>query len=126
MNGIDFPIVIEEHGEVVDTSLHVMMFPWASDILAGIALQSLAVDIREDIELTIGVADGRCPDALTIYLLVVFKRESIIVEVETVEAITDVLPVHQVFRMEDDKSGHGVHRGACQIIVVADTKDIGI
>ena len=73
MNGIDFPIVIEEHGEVVDTSLHVMMFPWASDILAGIALQTLTVDICKDIELAVGITDGRSPDTLSIDLLMILQ-----------------------------------------------------
>ena len=94
MDGINLSVVIEKHGEVVDPSLHVVMLPRSPDILGGIALQALAVDIGEDIEQTIGITNSRCPDTLTVYLFVALKRESIIGEVEAVEAIRDILPVH--------------------------------
>ena len=28
--------------------------------------------------------------------------------------------------MEDDESGHGVHCGACEVVVIAHTEDVGI
>ena len=73
MNSIDLSIVIEEHGEVVDTSLHIMMLPRTSDVFAGVALQSLAVDISKDIELTVSITDGRSPDTLSIDLLMILQ-----------------------------------------------------
>ena len=45
MDGIDLPVVIEKHGEVVDVTLHVMVLPRTTDILGGVALQALAVDV---------------------------------------------------------------------------------
>ena len=126
MNGINLPIVVEKHGEIIDTSLHVMMLPGASDVLAGIALQTLAVDIGKDIELAVGITDGRRPDTLPINLLMILQREGIVVEVETVEAIADILPVHKIFRMQDDQAGHCMHSSTRQIIVITHTKDVGI
>ena len=126
MNGIYLPIVVEKHGEIIDTSLHVMMLPGASDVLAGIALQTLAVDIGKDIELAVGITDGRCPDTLPINLLMILQREGIVVEVETVEAIADILPVHKILRMQDDQARHRMHGSTCQIIVITYTKDVGV
>ena len=71
MDGVYFPVVVEEHAEVVDPALHVMVFPRSADILRGVTLQTLAVDVRENVELPVGIADGRCPDALAVNLLVV-------------------------------------------------------
>ena len=96
VDGIDLPVVVEEHAEVVDAALHVVVLPRAVDILRGIALQAFAVDVSEYIELPVGIAYGRCPYTLTVDLLMVLQREGIVVEVETVEAVADVLPVHEV------------------------------
>ena len=126
MNGIYLTIIIEEHREIVDTSLHVMMLPWTPDILAGIALQSLAVDIGKDIELTVGITDGRCPDSLPIDLLMILQREGIVREIKTIEAIADILPVHEILRMQDNQAGYRMHGGACQIIVITHTKNVRI
>ena len=126
MNGIYFPIVVEEHTQVVDTSLHVMVLPRSTDILRSIALQALAVDIRKHIELSVGIADGRSPHALTVYLLMILQREGIIVEVETIETVTDIFPVHQVLRVQNHQSWHGMHRRTSQIIVVAHPQDIRV
>ena len=94
MNSIDLAIIIKEHTQVVDTSLHIMVLPRTTNIFRGIALQPLAIDIRIDIELSVGITDARSPDTLSIDLLMVPQRESIIPEVKTVKAITDILPVH--------------------------------
>ena len=96
MDGIDLPIVVEEYAEVIDTPLHVMMLPWPADILGGVALQAFAVDVGKDIELAVCIAYGGCPDALTVDLLMILQREGIIREVETVEAVGDILPVHEI------------------------------
>ena len=96
VDGIDLAVVVEKHREVVDAPFHVMVLPRSADVLGGIALESLAIDVRKDIELSVGIADGRRPDTLTVNLLMVLQRESIVVEVETVKAITDILPVDQV------------------------------
>ena len=107
-------------------TLHVVVLPRPTDVLRGIALKALAVDVGKDIELAVGITDGWCPDTLTVDLLVVLQRESIVVEVETIKSIADVLPVDEVFGMEDDKSWHGVHCCAGEIVVVAHTEDVRI
>ena len=56
----------------------------------------------------------------------VFQGKLIIVEVKTVEAIANVLPVHQVLGMKYHKSWNRVHGGTRQIVVVTHTDDIGI
>ena len=73
MNGIDFPVIIEEYTKVVDTPLHIMVLPRATDILRGITLQALAIDIGKDIELPISISDSRSPDTLAVDLLVILE-----------------------------------------------------
>ena len=75
------------------------MFPWPLDVLACKALEAFAVDVGEDIKLSIGISDGRSPDALSVDLLVVLEGECIIGKVESVEAIADILPVDEVARV---------------------------
>ena len=125
MNGIHLPIV-EQHRQVVDVTLHVVMLPRAMNVFCCVALQALAIHVRIDIELSVGIADARCPHALTVNLLVVLQREAVVGEVEAVEAIGDVLPVHEVLRVQDDQPGHGVHRRTGQIVVVAHAQDVGV
>ena len=103
-----------------------MMGPRTFNTLAGVALQAFAVDIGEDIEATVGVADARCPDSLSIDFLVVLQREGFVIKIETVKAVTDVLPVHEVLGVEDDQSWHSVHRGSGEVVVVAHPKDIRV
>ena len=126
MDGVDFAIVVEEDAEVVDITFHVMVLPRSFNLLAGIALQSLAIDIGKDIEHAIGIADTGSPNALAVDLLMILQGKLIIGEVEAIEAVADVLPVDQILGMKDDKTGHSVHRGASQIIVIAHTEDVGV
>jgi len=118
MDGVNLTIIIEQDAQVVDTPLHIMMLPWSTNILGSIALQPLTIDIRVDIELSVGITDARSPDALSINLLMILQRESIIPEVKTVETVTDILPVHQVLGMKDDQSRHRMHSGAGKIVVI--------
>ena len=126
VDGINLAVVVEEHTQVIDIALHVVVCPGAADVLAGVALQALAIDVGEDIKLAVGIAYAGCPDALTVDFLVVLQREGIVGEVEAVEAVADVLPVHQILGMQDDQAGHGVHRGAGQIVVIAHPKDVRV
>ena len=126
MNGINLPVVIEEHAKVIDITLHIMVYPRTADILRRVALQPLAVDVREHIELSIGIADSRCPDTLTVDLLMILQCEPIIGEVKTVEAVAHILPVHQVLRMQNHQSWHRMHGGTSQIVVITHTDDIWV
>ena len=103
-----------------------MMRPRPMDILCRIALQALAIDVREHIELPVGIADARSPNALTIDFLVVLQRETILSEVKAVEAIGDVFPVDKVLRMKDDETRNGMHRRTSQIVIVAHAQDVGV
>ena len=96
MDGVDLAIVVEEHAQVVDVALHVMMLPGTADVFGCIALQTLAVDVGEHIELSVGIANAGSPDTLSVDFLVVFQREAVFGEVEAVEAVADVLPVDKV------------------------------
>ena len=87
MNGIDLPVIIEEHTEIVDTALHIMMLPRTTDILRGVALKTLAIDIGKDIELPIGISDSRSPDALAIDLLMVLQREGVVSKIKAIETV---------------------------------------
>ena len=97
MNGIDFPVIVKKHAKVVDVTLHVVVCPRSLDVLCCVALQAFSVNVGEHVELPVGITNARCPDALTVNLLVILQRESLVVEVKAVEAVRDVLPVHQVF-----------------------------
>ena len=106
--------------------LHVMVRPRAANILCSIALQALAVDIGKDVELPVGIADAGSPDALSVDLLVVLQGKLVFREIESVEAVGNVFPVHQVLRMQDDEPRHGVHRRTSQIVVITHTNDVGV
>ena len=77
MHGINLAIVIEEHREVVDIAINFMMSPRSLGTVRDINLQSMSVDVREDIELAVVIADGRCPDTLSVSLLAVSEIEVI-------------------------------------------------
>ena len=87
MNGIDLPVIIEKYTEVVDTALHIMMLPRTTDILRGVALKTLTIDIGKDIELPIGISDSRSPDALAIDLLMVLQREGVVSKIKAIETV---------------------------------------
>jgi hypothetical protein len=57
---------------------------------------------------------------------VILKRESIVVEVEAVEAIRYVFPIYQIFRVQYYQTGYGVHGSSGQIVVVTHTDDVRV
>jgi hypothetical protein len=57
---------------------------------------------------------------------VIFQRKGIIVEVEAVETIRDILPVHEILRVQYDQSWHSMHSGSREVVVVANTEDIWV
>ena len=126
VDGIHLAVIIEEHAQVVDVSAHVLMFPRSVYILGGVALQPLTVDVGIHIELSVGIADAGCPHPLSVNFFVVAQGEGIVVEIEPVEAIRDVLPVHQVSRVQDNQAWHGVHGGSGEVVVVAHAQDVGV
>ena len=125
MDGV-YLVVVEENGEVVDVALYHYMLPWTTNIVGNISLKSLAVDISKYIEFTFVIADARSPYALTINLFAANKREGRVVEVEAVEAIANLLPVYEVFGMQDVYSWYCVHGSTSKIVVVANTQDVGV
>ena len=70
--------------------------------------------------------DGRCPDALAVDFLVVLQGESIIIKIKTFETVADVFPINKVSGMKNHKSRHSMHRGTCQVVVIAHTEDVRI
>jgi hypothetical protein len=71
MDGINLAIVIEKYAQVIDISLHVLVLPRTTDIFGSITLQPFSIYIRKEIELSVSISYGRCPDALTVYLLMI-------------------------------------------------------
>ena len=126
VNGIDFPVIIKQYAQIVDSSLHIMVLPRTFRFLASKALQTFSVDIREDIEHSVVVSDTWSPDALAIYFLAVFQGKSIVVEIETVKAIGNVLPVYQILGVHEHQSRNGVHCCASQIVIIAHANHVGI
>ena len=126
MDSIHLTIVVEEHTKVVDVSLHVVVLPRTANVFRGVALQSLAVHVGINIKLSVGITDARSPDALSVYLLMIFQRKAVFWKIKAVEAVAHILPVYEVLGMEYNQSWHGVHGGTCQIIVVAHTKYVWV
>ena len=77
VNGINLTILIKEHREVVDIAINFMMRPRSLGTIRNIHLQTMSVDVREDIELSVVIADSRCPDTLSVSLLTVSEIEVI-------------------------------------------------
>ena len=125
MHGIHLSVIIEEHGEVVDIAIDLMMRPRSLSTVRDINLQTMSVDIREDIELAVVIADGRCPDTLSIRFLPVSEIEVIRI-IESVEAVGREFPVHEIFGMEHHQYRHAMHRGTRQIIILPHSDDIRI
>ena len=73
VDGIYMAVVIKQHAKVVNIASHVVVCPRAAYVVGSIALQTLAVDVRENIEHTIVVAYAGCPDALTVDFLMVLQ-----------------------------------------------------
>ena len=126
VNGIHLAVIVEEYAEVVDVALHVVVRPRAFDVLGRVALQSLPVHVGKHIKLSVGIADARCPNALTVNLLMILQRKTVFAEIEAVKAVGDILPVHKVFRVENHKARHRMHRGASQIVVIAHPQNVWV
>ena len=118
-------VAIEQNAEVVYCTAHVDVLPRACCLLANEHLQTVTVDVREDVELPVMIANARCPDALSVCLFMVFEAE-LVAHVESRQAITGELPVHQVARVQHHKPRQTVHGGACKVIVVAHTYDVRV
>ena len=96
MDGIHLTIVVEEHTEVVDVSLHVVVLPRTANVFRGVALQSFAIHVGINIKLSVGISDARSPDALSVYLLMIFQRKAVFWKIKAVEAVAHILPVYEV------------------------------
>ncbi len=118
-------VVIKENAKVIDSTLHVDVLPWTCRLFAYENLKAMTVDVREDIEFPVMIANARCPDALSVCLFMVFEAE-LVAHVESRQAITGELPVHQVARVQHHKPRQTVHGGACKVIVVAHTYDVRV
>ena len=110
MHGINLAILIEEHREVVDIAINLVMRPRTLGTVRDINLQSMPVDIGEDIELAVMISDGRRPDTLSVRLLAIAEIEIIRI-IESVETVGREFPIHQILGMENHQSRHTVHRG---------------
>ena len=102
-----------------------MMRPRSLGTVRDINLQAMSVDIREDIELAVVIADGRCPDTLSIRLLPVSEIEVIRI-IEPVEAVGGEFPVHEILGMEHHQARNRVHRGTRQIVILSYSDDIRV
>ena len=126
VDGIDLTIVVEKHTEIVDVTLHVVMRPRALDIFRGIALQALTVDVGKHIELAVGIADARRPDALAVDFLMVLQSKTVLREVKAVEAVRGKFPVHKILGVEYNQTRNCVHRRASKVIVISHTDNVRI
>ena len=125
MDGINLAILIEKHREIVDIAINLVMRPRSLGTIRDIDLQSMPVDIGEDIELSVVISDGRRPDTLSVSLLAIAEIEIIRI-VESVETVRREFPVHQILGMENHQSRHTVHRGTRQIVILPHSDDIRV
>ena len=87
-------------------------------------MQAGAIHVGEDVERSVVVADAGGPDSPSIDVST-FEAEGG-AEVETVDAVAGQFPVHQVLGVQHHEAGVHVHRGAGQVVVLADTNDVGV
>src|SRR3954452_20319516 len=99
------------------------MRPWAGGGVGRKNLQTVAVDVREEIKLARVKTNARRPDALPVGLFAILKIE-IRSEFEPVESVAEKLPVHQILGVKDHETGHRVHCGAREIEIVADADQV--
>ena len=125
VHGINLAILIEEHREVVDIAINFMMRPRTLGTVRDIHLQAMSVDIGEDIELSVVIADGRRPDTLSVSLLAIAEIEIIRI-IKAVETIGRELPIYEILGMEHHQSRHTVHRSTCQIVILPYSDNIRI
>jgi hypothetical protein len=68
-------VIVEEHGQVMETALHGCTRPRALGATRGEKLGTFAVDIAEDIKRTIVVSKAGRPNALAVYVLMVLQSK---------------------------------------------------
>ena len=125
VHGINLAIIIEEHREVVDIAINLVMRPRTLGTVRDIHLQSMPVDIGEDIELAVMISDGRRPDTLSVSLLAIAEIEIIRI-IKAVEAIGRELPIYEILGMDHYQSRNTVHRGTRQIVILPHSDDIRV
>jgi len=127
-NGMDFVITIDgpEHREVMYPSTHIVMLPRAFRVVGYIHLHAYAVDIGEDMEFTIEVANARGPDALSVGFLTILQTEMGVVDLQPVESIATEVPVHQIFRFQHHKSWITMHGCSNQIERITHSNQIRV
>ena len=125
VDGIDFPVVVKQDRKIVYVAFHVDMLPGACRIFGDEHLHAVAVDVGEDVELAVMITDAGCPNALAVGFFSVLQTE-LVAHVQTVEAIAEELPVHQILGMQHHQSGHGVHGGSRQIEIFSHPDHVGV
>ena len=96
VDGVYFSIIVEQNREVVYVSFHADVFPRTFYVVGNVYLQSLTVDVSEDVEFPVVISYAGCPDPLSVDLLPFGEREGGVVEVEAVEAVGYLFPVDEV------------------------------
>lgn len=125
VDGVYLPVIVEEDGEVVDVATHVDVLPWTGRIFADENLQAVSVDIGEDIELPVVVADAGSPDTLSIRLFSVLQTE-FVTHLEAVETIAQETPVYQILGVEHYDAWRAMHGGAGQVEVITHSDEVGV
>ena len=116
-------VVIEEHRQVVPSG-QLVALPRTLDRLGAEDLEARAVDVGEDVEHALVIADAGRPDAPAVDVPAFQAKGR--AEVEPVDAVAGQFPVHQVLGMHDLHRRVHVHGGAGEVIVVADADDVGV
>ena len=117
--------VIEKDREIVQPLLNPIVLPRAARIGRAKHLQSEPIHVGKNVISAFVIAEAGRPDALAVNLFAAFQPE-VGPEIQAVEGISDPPPVHQIARVQDRQTGHGVHGGAGQVIVGADADHVGI
>ena len=120
---VDSAVVIKEDRQVVPSG-QLVARPRTMNRLGAEDLEAHAVDVGEDIEHALVIADAGRPDTLAVDVPS-FEPERR-AQVQPIHAVAGEFPVHQILGMHDLNGRVHVHGGAGEVVVLAHTNNIGI
>ena len=117
--------VIEEHARVVVDARQALLLPAALGIGGGEQPAACIVAVDEQVELPVVILHRASPHAACIGIGAA-HQVIVVGGGELCERLCTILPVHEVFRLQNRSTGEVVHRRRHHIIGIAHADDVGI
>ena len=95
INGVYLTIVIEQYGQIIGLTTYLLMFPRAKGISGNKDLQTVIVDIRKNVEMSVVITQTRCPNALPIFFHSIFETK-FRTKFETFKHISKKVPINKI------------------------------